>query len=126
QVVAPCFATNFPQISATVSAGSTSALGIRDGKYCSHRAVSLWNGIGSQVKFQVVYPLPGDFMLAATYKHLPGIPVNGTVTYTNAAIAPVLGRNLSSCAAPAGACSNTVNINVVQAGKLDDVLLKQV
>ena len=121
-----CFANNFPQITGTIAAGSVAALPIRDAKYCTNKAQSLWNGIGSQVKFQVVYPLPYDFVIAATVKHLPGIPQGGTVTYTNAAVAASLGRNLVSCAAATGACSNTVNINVVQPGTLFDDRLNQV
>ncbi len=121
-----CFANAFPQITGTIAAGSVAALPIRDAKYCTNKAQSLWNGIGSQVKFQVVYPLPYDFVIAATVKHLPGIPQGGSVTYTNAAIATSLGRNLVSCAAETGACANTVSINVVQPGTLFDDRLNQV
>ena len=121
-----CFANNYPQITGTISAGSVAAIGIRDNKYCTNKAQSLWNGIGSQVKFQIVYPLPYQFVLAATVKHLPGIAQGGSVTYTNAAIAGSLGRNLVSCAAATGACANTLSINVVQPGTLYDDRLNQV
>lgn len=104
-----CFANNFPQITGTISAGGVTniaappagTLSVRDAKFCTNKAQSLWNGVGSQVKLQLVYPLPYSFMIAATYKHLPGIPETGSVTYTNAAIAPILGRNLSACSLPA-------------------------
>ena len=79
---------------------------MRSSNYCTNEAQSLWNGIGSQVKLQVVYPLPYEFVLAATYKHLPGIAQPGTVTYTNDAVAPVLGRNLAACP-PTALCQPT-------------------
>jgi hypothetical protein len=126
QVVDTCFANDFPQVTATVSAGSTATIGIRDSNYCTNKAQKLWNGVGSQVKFQVVYPLPAQFVVAATYKHLPGIPQTATVTYTNAAVAPALGRNLQACAAPTGACTLTTNVNVQQPGTLYDERLNQV
>ena len=126
QVVNTCFANKFPQVTGTVSAGSVTNLGLRDDKYCSNDAQSLWNGVGSQVKFQAVYPLPYDFLLAATYKHLPGIAQAGTVTYTNAAVLPTLGRNLTPCAAATGACTQTYSVDVVQPGTLFDERLNQV
>ncbi|MEQ1898420.1 MAG: TonB-dependent receptor [Vicinamibacterales bacterium] len=124
-----CFANNFPQIIniATTAVGSGQiALGPRDANYCTDAAQPLWNGVGSQVKFQFVYPLPGAIMLAATYKHLPGIPVTGTVTYSNAAVAPVLGRNLAACTAPTGACTQAAAVNVVRPGTLYDDRLNQI
>jgi hypothetical protein len=124
-----CFANNFPQITniATTAVGSGQiALGPRDPNYCTDAAQPLWSGVGSQVKFQAVYPLPGSVMLAATYKHLPGIPVAGAVTFTNAAVAPTLGRNLAACSAPTGACTQTATVNVVRAGTLFDERLHQV
>ncbi|HEV3060528.1 MAG TPA: TonB-dependent receptor [Vicinamibacterales bacterium] len=135
QVIDTCFANAFPQITGTVSAGSVATIGvgagatgvgIRNSNYCTNAAQSLWNGVGSQVKFQVVYPLPYEFVVAATYKNLPGVPEAGTVTYTNDAVAPALGRNLSTCAAATGACTQTVNIDVVQPGTLFDQRLNQV
>lgn len=121
-----CFANRFPQITGMMSGGTVTALGLRDDNYCTDDGQSLWNGAGSQVKLQVVYPLPYQFMLAATYKHLPGIPVGGFVTYTNAAVAPVLGRNLSACAAPTGACTQTATVNAVRPGTLYDQRLNQI
>lgn len=121
-----CFANNHPQITGNISAGSVTALGVRSDKYCTNEAQSLWNGIGSQVKFQIVYPLPKDFVVAATIKHLPGIPQVTTVTYTNAALAPALGRNLVACADATSACTQTLNIDVQQPGTTFDDRLNQV
>lgn len=124
-----CFANAYPQIIniATTAVGSGQiALGPRDDNYCTDAAQPLWSGVGSQVKFQVVYPLPGAIMLAATYKHLPGIPVTGTVTYGNAAVSPVLGRNLAACTAPTGTCTQTAAVNVVRPGTVYDDRLNQI
>lgn len=121
-----CFANKFPQVTGTISAGGVTALGLRDDKYCTNVGQSLWNGIGSQVKLQVVYPLPYDFVLSATYKHLPGIAEAGTVTYASAAVVPTLGRNLSACTLPTGACTSTTSVNVVQPGTLFDQRLNQI
>ena len=52
-----------------------------------------WDGIGSQVKAQVVYPLPYDFLLSASFKNLPGIPVTAANVVSTATLAPILGRN---------------------------------
>ena len=121
-----CFANNFPQVTGTISAGGLTTLGLRDNKYCTNKAQPLWSAVGSQVKLQVVYPLPGQFFLAATYKHLPGAALTGTVTYANAAIAPILGRNLQACAAATGACTQTVSQNIVPPGTLYDDRLNQI
>jgi hypothetical protein len=126
QVIDTCFANNYPQLTGTISAGGVTALGLRDKHYCTNAAQPLWNAIGSQVKLQVVYPLPGQFFLAATYKHLPGATLTGTVTYANNAIVPALGRNLQACAAATGACTQTVTQNIVRPGTLYDDRLNQV
>jgi carboxypeptidase family protein len=126
QIVDTCFAKNYPQITGTIAAGGSTAIPLRDDKFCTNKAQSLWNGAGSQVKIQAVYPLPYDFMLAATYKHLPGAALTGTVTYANAAVSSILGRNLSACAAPTGACTQTASIGVIPPGTLFDDRLNQV
>ena len=77
-----CFVNNFPQITGIVTptggggvqsllADSTAGTGppSRDPKLCSNRSQSLWNGAGSQAKFQVVYPLPHEFILSGTFKN---------------------------------------------------------
>jgi hypothetical protein len=71
-----------------------------------------------QVKINGVYPLPYGFEVGAVFQNLPGAPVVASrgadacqiatcLTYTNAQIAPIIGRNLS--AGPAG----TVTIPIV-------------
>jgi hypothetical protein len=41
--------------------------------------------------------LPFDFVVAGTYKNLPGIPIPATYVYGNAQVVASLGRNLSAC-----------------------------
>ena len=55
------------------------------------------NGLdgNTQVKFSGAYPLPGGFQISGSYQNLPGIPTAATRFYSNAEIAPFLGRNLS-------------------------------
>ena len=72
-----------------------------------------WDGNG-QVKLNFTYPLPKDIEFSAVYQNLPGAPVLANVTFTNAAIAPSLGRNLASCPSVTGACTATVTLNVIE------------
>ncbi len=51
----------------------------------------------TQIKFSVVYPLPGGFQVAAVYQNLPPIATSASYVATNAQIAPSLGRNLGRC-----------------------------
>jgi len=76
-----------------------------------------WSGNG-QFKLNFTYPLPGGIELSAVYQNLPGAPILANVTFTNAAVAPSLGRNLSNCASPTGACTATVLLNVIQPNTL--------
>jgi hypothetical protein len=50
----------------------------------------------TQVKMHASYPLPYDFVVAATFQNLPGPNIIATYAATNAEIAPSLSRNLSS------------------------------
>jgi hypothetical protein len=63
----------------------------RNDQFCKV-APPWWSGVGSQVKLQMVYPLPYDILVSGAYKHLPGIPVSSTFVLTNAQLAPLLGR----------------------------------
>ncbi len=51
-----------------------------------------WNGGGSQIKFQAVYPLPGGVTASASYKQLPGIGLTANQVVTTAAVSDALGR----------------------------------
>ena len=74
----------------------------------------------TQVKFSASYPLPGKISVAAVYQHLPGFNPTAQVVYTNAQIAPALGRNLAAGAA------GTALINTLPAGQLYEQRLNQV
>lgn len=63
----------------------------RNDQFCKV-APAWWSGVGSQVKLQVVYPLPYDIFLSGSYKHLPGIPVQSNLVLTTAQLTPLLGR----------------------------------
>ena len=70
-------------------------------------------GAGTDVKWNVVYPLPRYGIQAAlTYNNTAGQYIQPQRVYTNAEIAPSLGRNLSSCPAPTGACNSTVLVQL--------------
>ena len=51
----------------------------------------------TQVKAYGTYPLPGDFVVSATFQNLSGAPFEANYNATNAEIAPSLGRNLAAC-----------------------------
>ena len=135
-----CFANDFPQITGIVAqagAGGASTIGVpagaprgtvgvRDLQHCSNEAQPLWSSIGSHIKLQAVYPLPYDFVISGTYKHLPGIPINGAVLYGNNLIAPSLGRNLSACGTVTGPCGQQATVVVTVPGELYDERLNQV
>jgi hypothetical protein len=125
EVTNNCFANAFPNVTGYVSAGASSAFGNRDPKYCETKS-PLWQGVGSQVKFQVVYPLKYDFVVSGTYKNLPGIPITATITVPDAAVAASLGRNLSACAAPTGACTQVASVSVVYPQSVFDRRLNEV
>ena len=82
-----CYANDFPNITSNIITLVPTAVGNRDDDYC-RVASPIWSGIGSQVKLQVVYPLPYKFESAGRYKNLPGIPLLATVIVPNSAIAP--------------------------------------
>jgi hypothetical protein len=85
----------------------------RSSEFCEIQP-PLWSGVGSQIKLQAVYPLPGDFVVSGTFKHLPGIPVSSTYTLTNGQAAQALGRDLSACRG-ATPCTATANVQLLPA-----------
>ncbi len=124
-----CFANDYPQILAVGqqgAAGQTTLSGPRNADYCNNSALKLWNSGFSQVKFQAVYPLPADFVISGTFKHLPGVSRGVDVVYTNANIAPSLGRNLSACGNVTGNCGTLQTIGIERPGDLQDDRLTQV
>jgi hypothetical protein len=108
EVTNNCFVNNYPNVTGYVSAGASNAISNRDPNYCEVKT-PWWDGVGSQIKFQVVYPLPHDFLVSGVFKDLPGIPILASITVPNAAVAQALGRNLTTCAGPTGACTSVYN-----------------
>ncbi len=51
-----------------------------------------WDGIGSQIKLQAVYPLAYGFAVSGTYKNLPGLPLQANYVLTTAQVSSILGR----------------------------------
>ena len=85
-----CYANGHPELTPQNFPAGYS----RSADYCRVTA-SWWNGVGSQAKFQLVYPIKGGIIISAAFKNLPGVERTATVNFTNAQIAPSLGRNLS-------------------------------
>ena len=77
----------------------------RNDDYCRVTS-SWWDGIGSQVKLQLVYPLAADFAVSVAYQNLPRVNHTSNYVLGNAQLASSLGRNLSGCPA-AGTCTAT-------------------
>ena len=63
-----------------------------------------------QVKFSGSYPLPYGVTLSGVFQNIPGVAVLANARFSNADIAPSLGRNLSGCPAPTGACPAGVSV----------------
>jgi hypothetical protein len=82
-------------------------------------------GSGTQVKLMAIHRLPWSFESSVIYQNFSGIENNPTITVSNAAIAPSLGRNLSSCGA-AAVCNQNVTIDLVPAGTMYEPRIQQV
>ena len=78
-----------------------------------------------QLKLNGVYRLPwGEVDSSATLQSLPGIPLNVTRSYSNAEIAPSLGRNLAACGTRVP-CTSTVSVNITRPGSFFEERLNQ-
>jgi hypothetical protein len=98
-----CFLNNYPNVVATIATAAESPVGNRDPKYC--RNVSgWWEGVGSQAKVQVVYPLPYNFLVSAVYKNLPGIQDTASFTVPNSVVSAATGRSVVGCGTAGAAC----------------------
>ncbi|MEQ1898573.1 MAG: carboxypeptidase regulatory-like domain-containing protein [Vicinamibacterales bacterium] len=117
QTLDDCYLNSYPNLAASQAQP-------RSEEYC-HQQASWWNGSGSQIKLQAVYPLPWGISASAAYKHLPGTGITATYVATNAEVLASLGRNLSLCA-PTGACNATTNIAAIPTGQRFDERLNQI
>ncbi|MBI4885604.1 MAG: TonB-dependent receptor [Acidobacteria bacterium] len=79
----------------------------------------------TQFKMLVVYPLPWDFQVSATYQNIPGIPVTASRVFTNAEIRPSLGRDLGQCRGAATCTANAV-IEMIPTGAQFEDRLQQI
>jgi hypothetical protein len=107
-----CYANSRPDVTPVGYVAGTP----RNDAFC-HVAPPL--SAGTQVKFSASYPLPLDLRVAAVYQQLPGFLDLATVVYTNAQIAPDLGRNL------AAGTGSTPIIGVLPPGELYEARLNQ-
>jgi len=124
-----CFANNHPQLMAIGqqgAAGQTTLSGPRSDNYCDNSAEGLWDASGSQVKLQAVYPLPADFVISGTFKHLPGVGRTASVQYLNSDITSSLGRNLSACGNVTGTCGTSQQTVITRPSELKEERLTQV
>jgi hypothetical protein len=108
-----CFAVDSPQGTGLPPAqGATSQAGLL---YCEVKPPFQAN-----VKLVGVYPLPwGDVQLAATFQSLPGPQILAARSYSNAEIAPSLGRNLAT--GPNGVAT----VQLIEPGTMYDERLYQ-
>jgi hypothetical protein len=57
-----------------------------------------------------------DLQVSGTWRNDPGTDLAANYVVSNAIAAQSLGRNLSACAAPTGACNANVTVNLIQPG----------
>ncbi len=69
----------------------------------------------TEVKINGAYPLPWDLQMSWTYQNLQGTPVLANLVYTNAQIAPSLGRNLGQCGTRLP-CNGTATVSLMEPG----------
>lgn len=125
-----CWANNLPQVSGGESSGTfaptASSLDdtIRNDDYC-RSAPSLWNSQASQIKFQAIYPLPGDFALSGNFYTSPGVDIGAQYFVSNAEIEGSLGRPLAGCPVGGAACPVTKEINLIPNRTLQDDRITQ-
>jgi hypothetical protein len=69
----------------------------------------------TQFKLSGAYPLPWwGLQASGVFQNLPGLPVGATRAFSNAEIAPSLGRNLSSCPTATGPCTATASVVLIE------------
>jgi Carboxypeptidase regulatory-like domain/TonB dependent receptor-like, beta-barrel len=101
--------TNNPQVTAQVQGTNDNAAGPsvpRSPGFCD--IVNPWHG-QTQVKLAAIYTFPWAIQTSMALQSYPGQPQLGSYVYSNAQIAPSLGRNLASCGTSA-TCTGTSTI----------------
>jgi hypothetical protein len=102
-----CFANALPNVAAQPPAATGTP---RSSTYCE--VVAPWWAGNGQIKLSGNYPLPYGIQLAGVFQNLPGAQILASAVFTNAQIAPSLGRNLASCGA-AATCNSTVTVQLI-------------
>lgn len=127
-----CWQNNLPNVFQVGTPGASTvntvgSLPRADG-FCEIKS-TMWDGVGSQVKLQAIYPLPYDFIVSGTYKHLPGIPIPANWPATNGNVRAGLGRDLAACRGAGTATCATTTIALLPAafyqGNQSSVLLDE-
>jgi hypothetical protein len=93
-----CWQNNLPNVT---QVGTPASLP-RSEDYCTLQP-PLWDGVGSQAKLQLVYPLPLQFVVSGSFKNVPGLALRSIYQASNTEVAPSLGRNLAACRGATGA-----------------------
>jgi hypothetical protein len=100
-------------VTAGTPGGAALALPVADGRPGFCNVSRPWSS-STQVKFSVVYPLPGDFQVSSIYQNIPGVPILAKYNATNAEIRPSLGRHLAACPSQTAAtCNQTVTVDLI-------------
>ena len=74
-----------------------------------------------QFKLHGVYPLPWDIQVSGAFQVIEGAAIDATRSYSNAEIAPSLGRDLAACRG-AAVCTSRASVPLYAAG---DTLFEQ-
>ncbi len=75
--------------------------------------------LGQTIQFKLygTYTLPGDVQTSATFRVVEGAPIDANLSYSNAVIAPSLGRDLAACGSRTGAaCTARVSVPLYAPG----------
>ena len=126
-----CWLNDLPNVTNAIFTGGAGTLtrltAPRTADYCKVQS-PLWNGGGSQIKLQAVYPLPHAFVASGTFKHLPGNLITANYTASNAQVRASLGRDLSACRG-AAVCTQNVSVpllpSVTNAGSVAAVMFDE-
>jgi hypothetical protein len=78
------------------------------------RTVNPFSG-QTQIKVSGAFPLPWwGLQVSGAFQNLPGIALTANGVFTNAQVAPSLGRNLAGCPSPTGPCTATVTVPILE------------
>jgi hypothetical protein len=93
----------------TVSENCTVIDSPQQERFC--KVTPTW-GSGTQVKLQLIHPLPWDAQFSVVYKDIPGLEAPASYVASNAEIKESLGRNLGRCGTRP-TCSATATVALI-------------